>query len=90
MPPLPPPSYQRSRSRAADRHHLQPGYNGLMDEANAELRRLIAFFPKINFLKNRAMFFDYQSLVSDGGVHLSPIGDRLFYRTAARLFLSKH
>ncbi|KAI0219676.1 hypothetical protein LSAT2_028802 [Lamellibrachia satsuma] len=27
------------------------------------------------------MLFDYQSLVSDDGVHLSSIGDRLFYRS---------
>ena len=80
MPPLP-PSYQRPRSRAADRHPLRPGYNGLVDEANAELRRLIAFFSKINFLKNPGMLFDYQSLVSDDGVHLPSIGDSLFYRS---------
>ena len=50
-----------------------------MDEVNAELSRLIAFFPKTHFLKNRFMLFDYQSLVSDDGVHLPSIGDSLFY-----------
>ena len=87
-----PPSYQRSRSRAALRHPLRCGYNELVDTVNAELRRLISFFPKIHFWKHRGMLFDYRSLLSDDGVHLSPVGDRLFYRSirGAALFLSKH
>ena len=65
-----PPSYQRSRSRAALRHPLRCGYNELVDIVNAELRRLISFFPKIHFWKHRGMLFDYRSLVSDDGVFL--------------------
>ena len=74
------------------RHPLRCGYNELVDIVNAELRRLISFFPRIHFWKHRGMLFDYRSLVSDDGVHLSPVGDRLFYRSirGAALFLSKH
>ena len=87
-----PPSYQRSRSTAALRHPLRCGYNELVDTVNVELRRLISLFPKIHFWKHRGMLFDYQSLVSDDGVHLSPVGDHLIYRSVrgAALFLSKH
>ena len=58
---------------------------------NAVLRRLISFFPKIHFWKHCGILFDYRSLVSDDGVHLSPVGDRLFYRSirGSALFLSK-
>ena len=42
------------------------------------LRRLIAFFPKVHFWKHRGILFDYDSLVSNDGVHLSPVGNCLF------------
>ena len=36
-----------SGSRSAARHPLRVGYNGLIDDVNRELRRLIFFFPRI-------------------------------------------
>ena len=87
----PPPSGYRSHTVAALKHPLRPGYNVLVDEVNAELRRLISFFPAIHFLKHRGMLLDYKSLVSNDGVHVSPTGDRLYFRSirGAALFLSK-
>ena len=74
------------------RYPLRPRYNMLVDEVNAELRRLISFFPSIHFWKLRGMLLDYRSLVSDDGVHLRcPHGERKYFRSirGAALFLSK-
>ena len=73
------------------RHPLRPNYNSLVDQVNAELKRLIEFFPKIVYWKHRGMLSDYVSLLSDDGVHIAPAGERLYYRSIRRavLFLSK-
>ena len=74
------------------RYPLRPRYNMLVDEVNAELRRLISFFPAIHFWKHRGMLLDYRSLVSNDGVHLRcPDGERMYFRSirGAALFLSK-
>ena len=73
------------------RYPLRPGYNKLVDIVNAELWRLVAFFPKIHFWKHRGMLLDYQSLVSRDGCHVGPGGQRLYFRSVrgAALFLSK-
>ena len=74
------------------RYHLRPRYNMLVDEVNAELRRLISFFPAIHFWKHHGMLLDYRSLVSNDGVHLRcPEGERMYFSSirGAALFLSK-
>ena len=73
------------------RHPLRPNYNSLVDQVNAELKRLIELFPKIVYWKHRGMLSDYVSLLSDDGVHIAPAGERLYYRSirGAVLFLSK-
>ena len=50
-----PPSGSRTHTVAALKHPLRPGYNVLVDEVNAELRRLTSFFPAIHFWKHRGM-----------------------------------
>ena len=83
--------YQPS-SASRVRYPLRPRYNMLVDEVNAELRRLISFFPAIHFWKHRGMLLDYRSLVSNDGVHLRcPDGERMYFRSirGAALFLSK-
>ena len=86
-----PPSGSRAHTVAALKHPLRPGYNVLVDAVNAELRRLISFFPAIHFWKHRGMLLDYQSLVCDDGVHVNATGERLYFRSirGAALFLSK-
>ena len=73
------------------RRPLRPMYNVLVDEVNAELRRLISFFPELYFWKHRGMLRDYRSLVCHDGCHLGSAGERLYYRSirGAALFLSK-
>ena len=84
-----PPSGYRTHTVAALKHS-PPGYNVLVDVVNAELRRLISFSPAIHFWKHRGMLLDYKSLVCNDGVHVSPTGDRLYFRSirGAALFLS--
>ena len=53
------PPFSASRVR----YPLRPRYNMLVDEVNAELRRLISFFPAIQCWKHRGMLLDYRSLV---------------------------
>jgi hypothetical protein len=85
-----PPSGYRAHTVAALKHSLRPGYTVLVDVVNAELRRLISFFPAIHFWKHRGMLLDYKSLVCNDGVHVSPTGDRLYFRSirGVALFLS--
>ena len=66
-------------------------YNVMLDEVNAELRRLVSFFPHLYSWKHRDMLHDYQSLVSHDGCHIGSAGERLYYRSirGAALFLSK-
>ena len=73
------------------RHPLRAHYNALVDQVNAELKRLIAFFPKCVYWKHRGMLSDYISLLSDDGVHIAAAGERLYYRSirGAALYLSK-
>ena len=80
-----------SGSRSAARHPLRVGYNGLIDDVNRELRRLIFFFPRIHFWKHRGMLLDGCSLLGADGTHLDPRGARLYFRSirGASLFLSK-
>ena len=63
-----------SGSRSAARHPLRVGYNGLIDDVNRELRRLIFFFPRIHFWKHRGMLLDGCSLLGADGRHLEPRG----------------
>ena len=94
-----PPSGSRSRSRSRSHSHsaaarnypLRPNYNSLVDQVNIELRRLTDFFPKIHVWKHRGLLLNYQDLISDDGVHVSPEGERKFFRSirGATLFLSK-
>ena len=78
-------------SRSAARHPLRVGYNGLIDDVNRELRRLIFFFSRIHFWKHRGMLLDGCSLLGADGTHLDPRGARLYFRSirGAVLFLSK-
>ena len=86
-----PSSGSRAHTMAALKHPLHPGYNVLVDEVKAELRRLISFFPAIHFWKHRGMLLNYKCLVCDDGIHVSPTGDWLYFRSIreAALFLSK-
>ena len=73
------------------RYPLRPHYNCLVDQVNAELKRLIEFFPKIIYWKHRGMLSDYVSLLSDDGVHIAAAGECLYHRSirGAVLYLSK-
>ena len=61
-----------SGSRSAARHPLRVGYNGLIDDVNRELRRLIFFFPRIHFWKHRGMLLDGCSLLGLTGRTSTP------------------
>ena len=85
-----PPSTSACRSTVV-RQPLRPSYNVLVDEVNAELRRLVGFFPHLHFWKHRGMLHDYQSLVAHDGIHHGSAGERLYFRSirGAALFLSR-
>ena len=71
-------SSSRAPTAAAVKYPLRSRYNMLVDEVNAELRRLISFFPAIHFLEASwyASRLQVPSYNSDDGVHLcSPKGN---------------
>ena len=53
-----PPADQRSRSRAALCHPLRRGYNELLDNANAESRRILSLFRRIHFWNHLGKLFN--------------------------------